>query len=132
MVSMLCVYLSWVVFQVFYVLFFFFSSRRRHTSCALVTGVQTCALPIWFAYREFDAMQIWVGLGNPGTQYAMNRHNVGFMAVDLIADMHRFSPPKKQFQGWVQEGRIGTEKIVLLKPATFMNESGRSVGEAMR
>src|SRR3546814_3957385 len=50
----------------------------------------------------------------------------------LIADMHRFSPPKKQFQGWVQEGRIGTEKIVLLKPATFMNESGRSVGEAMR
>src|SRR3546814_14538141 len=59
-------------------------------------------------------------------------HNVGFRAVDLIADMHRFSPPKKQFQGWVQEGRIGTEKIVLLKPATFMNESGRSVGEAMR
>src|SRR3546814_20751425 len=77
-------------------------------------------------------MQIGVGLGKPGTQYAMNRHNVGFMAVDLIADMHRFSPPKKQFQGWVQEGRIGTEKIVLLKPATFMNESGRSVGEAMR
>ena len=77
-------------------------------------------------------MQIWVGLGNPGTQYAMHRHNVGFMAADVIADMHRFSPPKKQFQGWVQEGRIGPEKIILLKPATFMNESGRSVGDAMR
>ena len=77
-------------------------------------------------------MQIWAGLGNPGQQYAMHRHNVGFMVADLIADMHRFSPPKKQFQGWVQEGRIGTEKIILLKPATFMNESGRSIGEAMR
>ena len=77
-------------------------------------------------------MQIWAGLGNPGQQYAMHRHNVGFMVADLIADMHRFSPPKKQFQGWVQEGRIGTEKVILLKPATFMNESGRSVGEAMR
>ncbi|HWV11713.1 MAG TPA: aminoacyl-tRNA hydrolase, partial [Sphingobium sp.] len=71
-------------------------------------------------------MQIWVGLGNPGTQYAMHRHNVGFMAADVIADMYRFSPPKKQFQGWVQEGRIGPEKIILIKPATFMNESGRS------
>mgnify|MGYP003336186936 CR=1 FL=1 len=77
-------------------------------------------------------MQIWAGLGNPGQQYAMHRHNVGFMAVDLIADMYRFSPPKKQFQGWVQEGRIGPEKIILLKPATFMNESGRAIGEAMR
>jgi PTH1 family peptidyl-tRNA hydrolase len=77
-------------------------------------------------------MQIWAGLGNPGQQYAMHRHNVGFMAVDLIADMYRFSPPKKQFQGWVQEGRIGPEKIILLKPSTFMNESGRAIGEAMR
>ena len=76
-------------------------------------------------------MQIWVGLGNPGTQYAMHRHNVGFMAADVIADMHSFSPPKKQFQGWVQEGRIGPQKIILLKPATFMNESGRSVGDAI-
>ncbi|WP_336977320.1 aminoacyl-tRNA hydrolase [Altererythrobacter fulvus] len=77
-------------------------------------------------------MQLWVGLGNPGPQYAMNRHNVGFMALDVIADMHRFGAVQKKFQGWVQEGRLGTEKIVLLKPATFMNESGRSVGEAMR
>ena len=77
-------------------------------------------------------MQIWVGLGNPGPTYALHRHNVGFMAVDLIADMHRFSPWKKQFQGWTSEGRIGADKILLLKPATFMNESGRSVGEAMR
>ncbi|HTN15672.1 MAG TPA: aminoacyl-tRNA hydrolase [Sphingomonadaceae bacterium] len=77
-------------------------------------------------------MQLWVGLGNPGSQYAMNRHNVGFMALDVIADMHRFGSVQKKFQGWVQEGRLGSEKIVLLKPATYMNESGRSVGEAMR
>jgi len=77
-------------------------------------------------------MQIWVGLGNPGPQYAMQRHNVGFMALDTIADVHGFAPVKKAFQGWTQEGRIGLQKILLLKPATFMNESGRSVGEAMR
>ena len=77
-------------------------------------------------------MQIWAGLGNPGPQYAMHRHNVGFMAADVIADMHGFGSVQKKFSGWVQEGRIGTEKIVLLKPATFMNESGRAVAEAMR
>ena len=77
-------------------------------------------------------MQLWVGLGNPGAQYALHRHNVGFMAADVIAEMHGFGPVQKKFQGWLQEGRIGGEKILLLKPATFMNESGRSVGEAMR
>ena len=66
-------------------------------------------------------MQLWVGLGNPGPQYAMNRHNVGFMAADVIADIHRFGPVQKKFQGWLQEGRIGGAKILLLKPATFMN-----------
>ncbi|MET0374330.1 MAG: aminoacyl-tRNA hydrolase [Rhizorhabdus sp.] len=77
-------------------------------------------------------MQIWVGLGNPGAQYALNRHNVGFMAVDAIAEVHDFDPGKKAFQGWSAMGRIGTQRILLLKPATFMNESGRAVGEAMR
>ena len=77
-------------------------------------------------------MQVWTGLGNPGAQYAMHRHNVGFMAMDAIAEVHDFGPVKKQFQGWTQEGRIGGQKILLLKPATFMNESGRSVGEALR
>ena len=77
-------------------------------------------------------MQLWVGLGNPGGQYALHRHNVGFMAVDTIAEVHNFSPVQKKFQGWTQEGRIGAEKMLLLKPATFMNESGRSIGEAMR
>lgn len=76
-------------------------------------------------------MQLWVGLGNPGPQYAMNRHNVGFMAADAIAEVHGFTPPAKKFQGWVQEGRIGTHKILLLKPATFMNESGRSIRAAL-
>ena len=77
-------------------------------------------------------MQIWTGLGNPGPQYAMHRHNVGFMACDVIAEMHGFGPVQKKFSGWVQEGRIGNEKVLLLKPATFMNESGRAVGEALR
>lgn len=77
-------------------------------------------------------MQLWVGLGNPGPQYAMNRHNVGFMALDVIAEIHGFGPVQKKFAGWVQDGRIGGERIILLKPATFMNESGRSVAEAMR
>lgn len=77
-------------------------------------------------------MQLWVGLGNPGPQYALNRHNVGFMAADAIAEVHGFGLVQKKFSGWLQEGRIGGEKILLLKPATFMNESGRSVGEALR
>ena len=77
-------------------------------------------------------MQIWVGLGNSGPRYALHRHNVGFMAVDVIADMHGFGPIQTKFQGWVQEGRVGSQKVLLLKPATFMNESGRSVGEALR
>lgn len=77
-------------------------------------------------------MQLWVGLGNPGPQYAMQRHNAGFMAVDAIAEVHDFSPEQKKFSGWLREGRIGRNKVLLLKPATFMNESGRSVAEAMR
>lgn len=77
-------------------------------------------------------MQIWTGLGNPGPQYALHRHNVGFLAADVIADMHGFGPVQKKFSGWVQEGRIGTVKVLLLKPATFMNESGRAAGEALR
>ncbi|HMP56364.1 MAG TPA: aminoacyl-tRNA hydrolase [Novosphingobium sp.] len=77
-------------------------------------------------------MQLWVGLGNPGPQYAMHRHNAGFMAVDAIAEVHGFAPDQKKFLGWLREGRIGGQKVLLLKPATFMNESGRSVAEAMR
>lgn len=77
-------------------------------------------------------MQLWVGLGNPGPQYALHRHNVGFMALDTIAEVHAFGPVHKKFQGWAQDGRIGGERIILLKPATFMNESGRAVGEALR
>ena len=77
-------------------------------------------------------MQLWVGLGNPGTEYALHRHNVGFMAVDTIAEVHGFASTQKKFSGWLREGRIGQDKVLLLKPATFMNESGRSVAEAMR
>ena len=77
-------------------------------------------------------MQILVGLGNPGAQYALHRHNVGFMAIDAIAERWAIGPFKPRFQGLAAEGRIGTARVLLLKPATFMNESGRAVGEALR
>jgi PTH1 family peptidyl-tRNA hydrolase len=77
------------------------------------------------------AVQIWVGLGNPGAKYAMQRHNVGFMAVDAIAEVHGFEPAKKAFSGWARQGRIGGRRVLILKPATFMNDSGRSVRAAM-
>ena len=77
-------------------------------------------------------MKLFVGLGNPGAKYARNRHNVGFMALDRIAADHGFSPWRARFQGLVSEGRLGGEKVILLKPETYMNRSGQSVGEAMR
>ncbi len=77
-------------------------------------------------------MKIWTGLGNPGAKYAQNRHNIGFMALDQIAADHGFSPWKAKFQGQISEGRFGSEKVILLKPHTFMNLSGQSVGEALR
>ena len=77
-------------------------------------------------------MQLWVGLGNPGGKYAGNRHNIGFMAMDRVADNHGFAPWRSKFQGQVTEGRLGADKVILLKPETFMNLSGQSVGEAMR
>ena len=77
-------------------------------------------------------MKLIVGLGNPGAKYAQNRHNIGFMAVDRIASDHGFSQWRSKFQGVTCEGRLGSEKVVLLKPETYMNRSGQSVGEAMR
>jgi PTH1 family peptidyl-tRNA hydrolase len=75
---------------------------------------------------------VFAGLGNPGAKYAENRHNVGFMAADAIARRHSFSPWSKKFQGLVSEGTLGGEKIILIKPRTFMNLSGQSVGETLR
>jgi PTH1 family peptidyl-tRNA hydrolase len=77
-------------------------------------------------------MKLFVGLGNPGSEYARHRHNVGFMAVDRIAAEHDFSPWKKRFQGVTADGEIAGKRVVILKPATYMNESGRAVGEAAR
>ncbi|MCF6098976.1 aminoacyl-tRNA hydrolase [Mesorhizobium muleiense] len=77
-------------------------------------------------------MLLFAGLGNPGAKYANNRHNVGFMAADAIARRHSFSPWSKKFQGLIAEGTLAGEKIVLIKPQTFMNLSGQSVGEALR
>jgi PTH1 family peptidyl-tRNA hydrolase len=73
-----------------------------------------------------------VGLGNPGDKFAGHRHNVGYMAVDEIVRRHSFSPARKKFQGQLHEGMIAGEKALVLKPTTYMNESGRAVGEAMR
>ncbi|PWE51115.1 aminoacyl-tRNA hydrolase [Thioclava sp. NG1] len=75
-------------------------------------------------------MQLWVGLGNPGAKYANNRHNIGFMALDQIAEDHGFAPWRGKFQGQVSEGRFGSTRVVLLKPETFMNLSGQSVRAA--
>jgi PTH1 family peptidyl-tRNA hydrolase len=77
-------------------------------------------------------MLIFAGLGNPGAQYAHNRHNVGFMAADALHRRHSFSPWTKKFQALVSDGVIGGEKVLLMKPQTFMNLSGQSVGEALR
>ena len=77
-------------------------------------------------------MRLFVGLGNPGAKYAGNRHNVGFMAIDRIAADHGFAPFRAKHQGLVSEGRLGMERVILLKPETFMNLSGQAVGEAMR
>jgi PTH1 family peptidyl-tRNA hydrolase len=75
-------------------------------------------------------MRLFVGLGNPGAKYANNRHNIGFMAVNEIARRHGFAPWRRRFQGETSEGTLDHEKVVLLRPATFMNESGRAVQEA--
>ena len=77
-------------------------------------------------------MLLLVGLGNPGPKYEKNRHNIGFMAVDDIVRRHSFGPWKARFHGQIAEGRLGGEKVLALKPTTFMNESGRAVGEALR
>ena len=76
-------------------------------------------------------MRLFVGLGNPGARYAGNRHNIGFMAVDRIAEDHGFGPWRAKFQGALAEGRLGGEKVLLLKPGTFMNLSGQSVRAAV-
>ncbi len=96
-----------------------------------VTSRQSGAIFIWAAL-ESSAMLLFVGLGNPGREYAKNRHNIGFMAIEAIARKHGFSPPRAKFQGLLREGTIGGERVLLLQPQTYMNESGRSVGEAAR
>ena len=75
-------------------------------------------------------MLLFVGLGNPGAKYQNNRHNVGFMVVDEIARRHGFQPWRRRFQGETAEGTLDAERVILLRPATFMNESGRAVQEA--
>jgi len=77
-------------------------------------------------------MKLFVGLGNPGAKYAGNRHNIGFMAVERIAADHGFGPWRAKFQGLITEGRLGGEKMLLLKPQTFMNRSGQSVAAALQ
>ncbi len=77
-------------------------------------------------------MWLLVGLGNPGDKYEYNRHNIGFLAIDAIADTYGFPAYKKKYQGLMAEGNIEGEKVILLKPQTYMNNSGQSVGEAAK
>ena len=77
-------------------------------------------------------MQIWAGLGNPGASYALHRHNVGYMAADIIAATYGFSPWSKKFRSLIADGRVGRHKILLLKPQTYMNDSGDAVQQALR
>jgi PTH1 family peptidyl-tRNA hydrolase len=77
-------------------------------------------------------MKLFVGLGNPGRAYAGNRHNIGFMVVDTLAREHQFPPFRVRFKGLTSETTLGGEKVILLKPETYMNESGRAVQEAAR
>ncbi|MBK5922835.1 aminoacyl-tRNA hydrolase [Rhodovulum sulfidophilum] len=77
-------------------------------------------------------MRLFVGLGNPGAQYAGNRHNIGFMAVERIAEDHHFPPWRAKFKGQTAEGRLGSEKVILLKPETYMNLSGDAVQAAVQ
>jgi len=75
-------------------------------------------------------MRLFVGLGNPGAKYQGNRHNIGFMAVDELARRHGFAPWRRRFQGETSEGTLERERVILLRPLTFMNDSGRAVQEA--
>jgi len=77
-------------------------------------------------------MLLLVGLGNPGARHAGNRHNIGFMAVEAIAKRHGIAPWRRRFQGMAAEGNIGSARVLLLMPGTFMNESGRAVAEAAK
>ena len=77
-------------------------------------------------------MKLFVGLGNPGKKYTNNRHNIGFMALNQIANDHSFLPWKNKFQGQITDGKLGDEKVILLKPETFMNLSGQSVSETIK
>lgn len=77
-------------------------------------------------------MQILIGQGNPGAKYASNRHNLGFMLMDAIAEAHGFGPWRSKFQSQVSEGRIGSHKVLLMKPDTFYNETGRAAQAACK
>lgn len=86
--------------------------------------------------QEPEAMQssdmlLWVGLGNPGANHALDRHNIGFMVVDAIADDHKFGSEQSKFSGLVRTGQIEDQKVLILKPTTFMNKSGVAVQKAM-
>lgn len=77
-------------------------------------------------------MLLLVGLGNPGAEYALNRHNLGFLVLDAIVEDYGFSPWRTKFQAWISEGKLGGEKVLALKPQTFMNRSGDAVSAAVR
>lgn len=94
-------------------------------------NILTAAKPVAHDPQAMNSFLL-IGLGNPGTRYAHNRHNIGFMAIDAIAEKYGFPNWSKKFQGEYAEGKIGTNKVFLLKPQTFMNLSGESAGALAR
>ncbi len=108
-------------------LFLRFKSFISRILCLKIHTNASAALP-----ETGHPMLLFVGLGNIGAQYAANRHNIGFMAVDCIARKYSFSPWRSRFQGQISEGTIGAQRVILLKPSTYMNESGRAAQEAAR
>jgi peptidyl-tRNA hydrolase, PTH1 family len=111
---------------------------RRFSEYAGGLAGETPALPGGRASRApplkrgIRLMLLFVGLGNPGRDYAKNRHNIGFRAIDAIARRHGFSAPRAKFSGLLGEGTIGGARVLALEPQTYMNESGRAVAEAAR
>ncbi|MCL4113490.1 UNVERIFIED_CONTAM: hypothetical protein GTU68_062461, partial [Idotea baltica] len=114
------------------------STSRRRSRCRRINSSSLLNLKRPHHLRAFlfahitERMKLFVGLGNPGAKYAQNRHNIGFMALDEIARDHGFSPWRAKFQGQIADGRLGGQKVALLKPETFMNLSGQSVNAAMQ
>ena len=109
--------------------------RRLHGGGVLTQSQLPLHQLRWSPHRDGEECvfhELWAGLGNPGAKYSLQRHNVGFMAADIIAEVHDLGPWQKKFRSLIAEGRMAKNRILLLKPQTFMNDSGDAVQQALR